>query len=316
MHLAVNLAGGGVGPAIVGSHDRLHAGADGAVIALGVDIGHVGFGDGRHALVDAIVGRAIAHEVLGGGDDIAGLCEVALQARRIGGGIGAHFLRVGREAFIGAAPAFVLDDGNGRGKGPVDAGGAHGLAGRLADLGDQFGVVGGAQADIVGKKGGAIDIRMAVDGVGAPEQRDLRLRVEGVGHLHPVAGGGVLVHVRPRSAAVQHRAERVGLDVGGGDGLDLDLRHLGDLLAQRHALHQAGDLGFDFGVRRDGGGDVLPVGGRCLCDGRQGQAERGGKRDGGGGAQDGHRGSSRPFGHPWKAKKRGKKREGRPNRLG
>ncbi len=57
-------------PRIVTRHDRLGAGIDGVDIGRAMQAGEIGFGDRGFALVAAAIGRAVAEEVLGGGDDM------------------------------------------------------------------------------------------------------------------------------------------------------------------------------------------------------------------------------------------------------
>ena len=124
-----------------------------------------------------------------------------------------------------------------------------------------------AQADVVREQGGAEHVVVAVHRVGAPDHRDLHLRIGGhrgvaitVGQGEPVADAGVLVLPRPGTAAVEHRADVVLLHLRRRDRLDFGLGHLADLLRQRHAGHDRAHALFQ---RRVGGpriADGRPVG--------------------------------------------------------
>ena len=162
-----------------------------------------------------------------------------------------------REALVGAAPAVVAHHGHGGRERPVDAGGAHLARDGLADALDQRRVVGGAQADVVREQRAAVDVVVAVDGVGAPDHRHLdamSVLIEAsnqrVGHRQPGVARGVLVHARPGAAAVEHRADVVAAYVVGRDGADVGLRHLADLLGQRHVVDDGADLRLLRGVER------------------------------------------------------------------
>ena len=162
-------------------HDRLHAGLDRGRIAGAVNVAQLG-GRGRIvALVAAVRGAAVADEMLGGGDDMAGAEEFgrarpALQALDHRAGIGADDLGILGEALIGAAPAVVADDGEGRREIPVDAGHRHLDRGHLADPADEVGIAHRAEADILREDGRADDIGVAVDGVDSPHHRNRAAR--------------------------------------------------------------------------------------------------------------------------------------------
>ena len=158
-------------------HDRLHAGFDRGRIAGAVNVAQLGRGRRIVALVVPALGAAVADEMLGGGDDVAGAEEIgraghALQAFDHRPGIGADDLRILAEALVGAAPAIVADDGEGRREIPVDAGHRHLDRGDLADAADQVRIAHRAEPDILREDGRADDIGMAVDGVDAPHDGD------------------------------------------------------------------------------------------------------------------------------------------------
>jgi len=88
------------------------------------------------------------------------------------GGQRAHDLRVLAVAFVASPPPRIPTDGDAGREGPVDAGGADLERRRLADPTRELRVPGGAEADVVGEHGGAIDVVVAVHGVGAVEDGD------------------------------------------------------------------------------------------------------------------------------------------------
>lgn len=102
-------------------------------------------------------------------------------------------------------------------------------------------VPGGAETYVVGEHGGAVDVVVAVDGVGAVEDGDAeaggeREALHAVDHGGPVGGGGSLAG--RASPGVEDAA---GPELREGarrrDGA-LDLGHLRRLLTQRHAAQQ------------------------------------------------------------------------------
>ena len=266
VHLAVVLAGGDVVPAVERGHHRLHAGLDGTVVPLPVHVDHLRLRDQRIALVLAAVGGAVADEMLGGGDHVAVLVQQPLHALDVGGRVFADQRGLGGIALVGASPARVLRDRDGRRERPGHAGGARGLAGGLGDALDQFDVMRGAQADVVREDGGAVDVAVSVHGIGAPDHRhrDLRIRahrgvVVGIGQRDPILHAGVLVLGRPGTATVQHRADVVLAHFLRCDRLDLRLHHLTDFLLQRHAGQDFGHAGLDGRVLREPAFQCRPV---------------------------------------------------------
>jgi hypothetical protein len=77
----------------------------------------------------------------------------------------------------------------------------------------------------------------------------------------------VLVVARPAAAAVLDRAEVVLADVVRGDALEFGLRHLAELLGQRHLGDDPGDARFQHRVDGDGAFHARPVGQRCRSRG-------------------------------------------------
>ena len=266
MHLAVVLAGSDVVPAVERRHDGLHAGLDGPVVALAVDVDHRGLRDRGVALVLAAVSGAIADEMLGSGDDIAVLVQHALHALDVRGGVLADQCRLRGIAFIRPAPARVLRDRDRRGKRPGHASGTRGLSRGFGDALDQFDVVRGTQADVVREDGRAVHVAVAMHGIGPPDHRhgDLRIGRHGcvvisVRQLDPILHLGPLVHRRPGAAAIEHRADVVRAHFGGRDRLDFRLHHLADLLLQRHAGQDLGHARFHGGILGEAAFQRRPV---------------------------------------------------------
>lgn len=157
------------------------------------------------------------------------------------GGQRAHDLWVLAVAFVASAPPRIPTDGDAGREGPVDASGANLERRRLADPTRELSVPGGAETDVVGEHGGAVDVVVAVDGVGAVEDGDAEAGGEGealhaVDHGGPVGGGGSLAG---RASPGVEDAARPEVREGARrrDGA-LDLGHLRRLLTQRHAAQQ------------------------------------------------------------------------------
>ena len=249
----------GAVPAVEGRHHHLRAGGQRPHMAFAVDLAQSGFRARGVALVDA-AGAAVADEVLGGGEHLVGGQEAfraggPLQTSEHAFGEGADDGRIFGVALVGAAPAVVAHHRQGRREGPVDAGGRNLRRGRRADPLQQGGVAGGAETDVVREDGGAEDVVVAMHGVRAPQHgyagggRQRRL-VMGVGQAQPIAHRGALVAVRPRTAAVQHRPQRVFAGVVRREIGDLPLQHLADLRRQGHGGEQAADFGLHTPRRR------------------------------------------------------------------
>ena len=279
-------------PAAVGRHDRSHAGLDGGDVAGHVDAPQVGLAHARVALVHRVVpglvrlerhaaravgGAAVAHVMLGAGQDAQRVLEVAaLEAadgrpRQLG-----HERRVLGEALVAAAPTLVAGHGHAGCEDPLDARGPDLLRGHALDLLHERRVARGAQADVVGEDDRAQDVVVAVDGVDAVEERDLQPRLQRVGLDTVIEVGPVLhaVGLGVGVAAGEERAEEVGLDVlAVADLVLLGLDHLADLLLERHPGQQRLGLGVVGGetlLGRRGGGQG---GGRAGQEQRREQAD-------------------------------------------
>ena len=111
-----------------------------------------------------------------------------------------------------------------------------------------FGSRVGAEADVVREDHRADDVVVAVHGVDAVEQRDLQARLDRLRLVHLVHRRPVLdaVRSRIRAAAAQHRSDEERRDVGRVlDVLVIGLRHLPDLLFERHLRDDGRDLGIE-----------------------------------------------------------------------
>ena len=102
-----------------------------------MDIAQLGFGDHGVALVDAVLGAAIANKVFGGGYHMGwakAVAGITLQAGDYLSGIGFDDFRVFGVALVGASPAIVAHYGQGGGKYPVYTCGRHFQGGGFANL--------------------------------------------------------------------------------------------------------------------------------------------------------------------------------------
>ncbi len=241
-------------PARVGGHHRLHAGSDRRLIAGRMDVAQILLARKVVALVVALVGAAIAQEVLRRREDVAAPQEIrragnALDALHHLEGIFAHDAGILRIAFIGAAPAVVAHDRDGGRERPVLA---HDLGldrGDLADLAQQFVVARRAEADIVRKDRGADDVGIAVDRIRTPDDGDRdvagryihRRGVEFVGGFQPFWRQGTIIAMRAGIAAVENGAEMIRPHIVGRHRSDVGLGDLPDLFLDGHPGENVGD---------------------------------------------------------------------------
>lgn len=91
----------------------------------------------------------------------------------------------------------------------MDAGSADLERRRLADPTRELRVPGGADADVVGEHGGAVDVVVTVDGVGAVEDGDAEAGGEGVA-LHAVDHGGPVGRGGPVAGRAAPGVEEIG----------------------------------------------------------------------------------------------------------
>ena len=125
---------------------------------------------------------------------------------------------------------------------PVGADGAYFFGRDDREFFHQLRVPRAAQADILGRQRCADDVVIPVYRINAVEQRNSRLRLQRAG-LVPVAEFGprhqIVARLRVGIATAQQRAEVILLDIV--DALEehlIGLRHLPDLLLQRHLRQQ------------------------------------------------------------------------------
>ncbi len=280
-------------PAGERDHHHLHAGLDRRQVAGRVHVAQHRFADLGVALVLAVAGAAVAHEMLGGGDDVIGIqivrrTQFALEAFDHRGGVLRHQCRVLRVAFVRAAPALVLRHRERGGEGPVDAAGAQLLRGDLADLPDQVRIARIAQRGVLRKQGAADQVVVAVHRVDAEQHRNRqapgggvhRGAIERVGQLLPLLRRGGLLAVRFGVAAGQDRAEAIFAHVLRRHRLDVGLDHLADLVLHRHLRQQRVDPRLERGVWRQRPVTLRPqlgmdgdgVGGRGRMNGHEQRA--------------------------------------------
>lgn len=216
-----------------------------AGVDAGVGQGAVAVGGGQRGAVDARRGAdargAVGEVVLDRGQDGLRRRPVAVaEALDQRHGEARDQLGVLAVALVAAAPADVERDADGRGEAPAHTGGGRLEGGGAADAAHQVHVVHGAEADVVREDGGAHHVVVPVHGVGAVEQRDAEAapgRGPAEAHDHLAPGGGRVGH-GVAAPAGKDGADAVEADLVRGDAVLLHLRHLADLLAQRHALQQ------------------------------------------------------------------------------
>ena len=255
-----------------------------------MDVDQVNGAGLSHAAVLAVLGAAVADEVLGRRNGVGVVLERALHAFDVFARVAAHDFRMLGIAFIGAAPAIVAHDGQRRAEHPGDTGRAHGFRGGGADLAHQLRIARCAQSDIVREQRSARHVVVAMDRVGPPHDRHLdrhvglhRRVVVRLRQCQPFLRARRLVPVRPAAAAIEHRAQIIFGHVGRRGGLDLGLRHLADLLGQRHLADDLLDALLERGVLLDRAGHARPVGQvgvdrGGMREGRQGKGDRKGEQ--------------------------------------
>src|SRR5262245_35936245 len=96
---------------------------------------------------------------------LAGSSWLALQPENCSLRVIAHKCGILREAFVAAAPANILRDGECWRESPFDAGGCDCFGGGRADTLHEVGVVCGAEADVVRENYRAGNVVVAVNGV-------------------------------------------------------------------------------------------------------------------------------------------------------
>ena len=151
------------------------------------------------------------------------------------------------KTFVGPSPAFVARDSDAGCERPLDSRRPDFVGRHAAHLFHQFRVARATQADVVRKDHRADHVVVAVDAVDAVEDRDAQPRLErpllaGVVGISPSFEAVAIVRVG--TAAAEHGTDVVLLDVFGMilEVAQLGLRHLADLLLERHLLDDRADL--------------------------------------------------------------------------
>src|SRR5262249_18830961 len=146
------------------------------------------------------------------------------------------------EAFVGSAPAVVLRHGDTRSEVPVNAGAAHLDRGDAVNFFDERWVARAAEADVMREDHGAEDVAMPMHGVNTVEQRyakscSERLLLAVVVRFCPCLGR--IAFFRVGVAAAKDRAKSELTDIAKvAQVLQVGLRHLPDLLGERHPTEQ------------------------------------------------------------------------------
>jgi hypothetical protein len=243
-------------------HHHLHAGLDRGRITSCVHVAQRHFAQLGIALVLAVAGAAVAHEMLGGGDHVVGIqiarrAEFALEAFDHRGGVLRHQCGILRVTLIRAAPASILRHRERGREGPVDAAGAQLLRGDFANRADEFRIARIAQRGVLREQGAADQVVVPMHRIDAEQHRDRRASgrgihrgpVERIGQLLPLLRRTVLPAIRARVAAGQDRSKAIFAHVIGCHRLDVGLDHLADLVLRCHRRQQRVDPCFQRGVR-------------------------------------------------------------------
>ena len=268
-------------------HDRFHTRPDGSGVGGSVDLLQLLDIAGHFALVDTLIGPAVAEEVLGSGNDMAcaqpiGITLAPLQAFDQRSAQRRDDLRILGIAFIGPAPAIILRHCDGGREVPVDPGDFDLGGGGFADAAYQIGVACRAKADIVREDRSPHHIGMAMHGIGAPHRGDDRLTVRLLrdrGEIHlvrelqPFAGFGIFIAIGAAVAAIEIAAETIAAHVFGSEAVNLRLDQLGDLALHAHAGDQIGDAGI-FSSACGAGGRRFHI---AWNSGAPGKCHRGGR---------------------------------------
>ena len=258
-------------PTAEGCHDGLRTRGQCGEIARAVRFAQGPLIRWHIAPVLAIQGTAVAKKVLCGRHNPARteplLVGSTLQAANQSRSQAGDNLRVFGVTFVRAAPTVVPGHCQGRCEGPVDTRGRRFPGCNRADSLHQLDVVGGPQANVVGKQGGADQVVVAVDGVCSPDHGYARSPpavvggspVIGVGEGDPSAGGRVRIVVGPGTAAVEHGTEVVTANVFRACVSDLRLHHLAEFFLQGHRFQQGGNAGFHSRLHGNGAFDHRPL---------------------------------------------------------
>ena len=232
-------------------------------VAAQVDINQFSLGADEVALVLAVGGPAIRKKMLGRARDMAGgngtvRRQLALQSQSHGSSVGLRDFRVLAVALIGATPAVISRNRQGRAEGPVGPRHSNLHGGRFSDPADKVRIAGGTQTDIVGKHGRPDHIVVAVNGVdtedqgnGCPLSRGIGA-TEGPGEFDPCLRRGPFVPAGRRITPGEDGSKRIDPQIFGSNGPDIGLDHLADLLLDGQPRKQVFHKHFRTRVRQGG----------------------------------------------------------------
>jgi hypothetical protein len=124
-----------------------------------------------------------------------------------------------------------------------------------------------AETDVVREQRRTDHVVVPVNGVGAPDDgnrrrptgRVHRRVVESIGELHPIGDRCLFVVAGERAAAVEDGPEAILAHILGCHIANFRLHHLPDLLFERHAREQLGDVLFHRCVRRHRARHLRPL---------------------------------------------------------
>ena len=206
------------------------------------DFSECPFRDIRRLAIQPAFRRAIADEMLCAGRDLAAFLIALNHPRAHDGGQ----IRVFAERFVCAPPFRVAGNIQHRREIPMNAGRMQCLRGQFRAFLGEIGIERGRDIDVIGKNRRAFDVVMPMHGVNAvnqgnPQPRLFRVFLNHVGHFRPFLRR---IDGRIAAAAAQNRADRVFHDdlihqifakfAVRHQKMNIDLRHLTDLLFDRH----------------------------------------------------------------------------------
>ena len=227
-------------PTVVRHHHRPDTGFDRGDVSGHVDLSQRRFVDDGVAAIDAVLGAAVADEVLRRRQHASRRGHVSpLHAAYGGAAERFRELRCLAEALVRSPPPFVLRHGDARSKVPVHGGSRHFERGDPSRLFDDLRIPRAAHADVVWKHDGSANVAVPVhcvdpvnDRNGQPRHQRSLLQRFGVGRPSFRGDVGQL-----GVAAAQDGSQQEGIDVRGRlQRRVIGLRHLADLLVERHAF--------------------------------------------------------------------------------
>ena len=247
-------------PTVERGHHRLRSGCERGTIALRVNINQLLLGRKVIPLIRPFIRATVAKKVLGGRDNTA-ISEQFGRNGRIALKSLHHFAAIVIDdgwifgiALIRASPTVIPHNGQRRREGPVNPGRGNFFGRGNANRLDQRRIIGGPQPDIVRKQGRSIHVAMPMHRVSAPQNRNLgrcllSCRIYGgvivaVRQTHPRRSRRMFIIIRPRSAAIQHGADKILRHLSGRNACDFRLNHLPDFFFHRHLTHDGGNFIF------------------------------------------------------------------------